>query len=137
MTAYAFTRLVHVLVAILGMGSITAGAVLARPGSGLTPIALRSLVRLASAAMGLMLLSGILLDYLAAGAFHHQNWFRLAMVATVGCGVAIGVARRTIGQAVAGKVESDRAMGRVSGAIWIAVALVAFIVVLMVRRPFA
>jgi hypothetical protein len=137
MTAYAFTRLVHVLVAILGMGSITAGAVLARPGSGVAPNALRSLFRLAGASMGLMLVSGILLDYFASGAFHRANWFRLAMVATIGCGVAMGLARRTISQVLAGKVDGDRGMARASGAIWIAVALVAFIVVLMVRRPFA
>jgi hypothetical protein len=137
MTAYAFTRLVHVLVAILGMGSITASAVLARPSSGVAPIALRSLFRLAGAAMGLMLVSGVLLDYFASGAFHHANWFRLAMLATIGCGVAMGYARRTVSQAIAGKADRERAMGRASGAIWIAVALVGFIVVLMVRRPFA
>lgn len=134
MTAYAFTRLVHVLVAILGLGSITAGAMLARPSNGLTPIGLRSLLRLASAAMGLVIVSGILLDYFASGAFHHANWFRFAMLATLACGVAVGYARRALGKAIAAKAEFPRA---VSGALWVGVALVAFIVVLMVRRPFA
>ncbi|NVB78422.1 MAG: hypothetical protein HOV81_08530 [Kofleriaceae bacterium] len=137
MTAYAFTRLVHILVAILGMGSITASAVLARPSSGVAPVALRSLGRLAGAAMGLMLVSGLLLDYFASGAFHRANWFRLAMLATIASGIAMGYARRAIGQVIAGKADRDRAMGRAAGAIWVAVALVAFIVVLMVRRPFA
>jgi hypothetical protein len=136
-TSYAFTLLVHILVAVLGIGCITAGAILTRRSNEPAPVALRSLVGVASAAMLLMLVSGILLDYFAAGAFHHATWFRVAVVATVASGIAVGTARRALSQAIAGKAETDRAVRRAAGALWVACALVAFIVVLMVRRPFA
>src|SRR5262245_50177795 len=38
MTPYALTRFVHILVAVLGMGGITAATILARHPSGLSPI---------------------------------------------------------------------------------------------------
>ena len=136
MNAYAFTRLIHVLVAVLGIGLITAGAILTRPSTGLAPIAIRSLARWASAAMLVMFVSGMLLDYFSAGAFHHATWFRLAIAASIAAGVVVGYARRAIGQAIAGKSDSERAVRRAAGAIRIALVLVAFIVVLMVRRPF-
>src|SRR5262249_9147330 len=103
MNAYAFTRLIHVLVAVLGIGLITAGAILTRPSTGLAPIAIRSLARWASAAMLVMFVSGMLLDYFSAGAFHHATWFRLAIAASIAAGVVVGYARRAIGQAIAGK----------------------------------
>lgn len=134
MTAYAFTRLVHVLVAVLGMGSITAASLIRR---GLTPIAFRSLIRIAGAATLLMIVSGMLLDHLSAGAFHEQTWFRLAVMATVAAGISVGFARRAVAQAIAGKSDTDRAMQRASRAMWLAFGLVIVIVVLMLRRPFA
>ncbi len=137
MTPFAFTLLVHILVAVLGIGGITTGAILARPSSGLAPIALRSVVRLAGAALLLMIVSGLLLEYFSGGAFHHATWFRLAAVVTVAAGIAIGVARRTITRQIAGKIDNGPAVRRVAGAMWLACALVAFVVFLMVRRPFA
>lgn len=136
MTAYAFTRLVHIFVAVLGMGSITANAFLART-SDVSPMALRTLTRVASGAIALMIVSGLLLDYFVAGAFHRATWFRVAVVGTVAAGIAIAVARRAIGQAITGKAETEAARRRAARAMWFAVTLVAFIVVDMVRKPFA
>lgn len=136
MTAYACTRLVHVVVAVLGIGSVTAGAILARPSNGLPPTALRSLIRLAGVSLLLMFVSGGMLDHFAAGAWHHVTWFRLAAVATVASGIALGIARRIIGQAIAGKADADRAVQRARGAMWVAFALVTLVVILMVRKPF-
>jgi hypothetical protein len=137
MTAYTLTRLVHVLVAVLGVGTITAGALLARPSSGIAPTALRSLVRLASVSLALMFVSGGLLDYFAAGAWHRMTWFRIAAGTTVASGIAIGVARRALAQAIAGNADGERAVQRAGGAMWLAFGLVTVIVILMVRRPFA
>src|SRR5262245_9268727 len=110
MTPYAYTRLVHVTVAVLGIGVITAGAMLTRRSSGVAPTALRSLIRVATAAMALMVVSGILLDYLSSGAWHHTTWFRIAFATTIAAGIAIGLGRRAVGQAIAGKADADRAM---------------------------
>ena len=137
MTPYAFTRLVHILVAVLGIGGITAGAILARPSSGVAPIAVRAIVRLAGAAVALMIVSGLLLEYFSGGAFHHATWFRLAGIVTIAAGIATGVARRTIARQIAGTIDNAVAVRRVAGAMWLAFALVTFVVVLMVRRPFA
>jgi hypothetical protein len=136
MTSYALTRLVHILVAVLGIGSITAGAVLARRSNGLAPTALRSLVRLASGALLLMIVSGLLLEYLSGGAFHEATWFRVAFLAALAAGVSLAYGRRALAHAIAGRLDADRAVRRVAGTMWLACALVAFVVILMVRRPF-
>jgi hypothetical protein len=134
---YIFARLVHFLVAILGIGGITAAALLTRRSMGLTAIALRALVRLAMTAMVLMIASGLVLDHVIGGIYHQASWFRLAVIATLAAGAAVGDARRSLARTIAGKLDHDRAMRRAAFALWLAGGLVILVVVLMVCRPLA
>jgi hypothetical protein len=135
MNAYTYAKLAHVLIAVLAMGLATACAVLARRTSGVPLRALRSLVRLASAGLVLMIASGVLLDYLAAGAFHATRWFRIGFGCTVAAGITLGYARGMIARGIAEKLEPERAHRRLLVASSFALACVAMAVAMMVRKP--
>lgn len=135
MTAYAFAKLAHVLIAVLAMGLVTAGTILARASSGVSPMALRPVVRWASVGLLLMVVSGLLLDYFVAGALHTTRWFRIGFAWTVAAGVALVYARRVIARAIAEKLDVERARRRLLLASWVAFACVAATVAVMVRKP--
>src|SRR3954469_12769962 len=104
MTVYAATKLAHVLIAVLAVGLVTAGTILARGSSGVPPIALRPIVRWAMVGILLMLASGLLLDHLLAGALHKMSWFRMGIGWTIAAGVAVGYSLRVVARASAGKL---------------------------------
>ncbi|NVB84825.1 MAG: hypothetical protein HOV81_41025 [Kofleriaceae bacterium] len=132
MTAYALVKLAHVMIAVLAMGLVTAGAILSRAASGIPPTALRPVVRLAMVGILLMLASGVLLDYLLAGALHAATWFRIGMAWTVAAGVAIGYSLRVMARAT---VDSERARRRLQIASWVAFVCIAATAAVMVRKP--
>jgi hypothetical protein len=135
MTVYAVTKLAHVLIAVLAIGLVTSGTILARASSGVPSIALRPVVRWAMVGILLMVASGLLLDYLLAGALHATRWFRIGIGWTIAAGVAVGYSLRVIARARAGKLGAEHARRRVLLASWVAFACVAATVAVMVRKP--
>jgi hypothetical protein len=135
MNAYTYAKLAHVLSAVLAMGLATACAVLARRTSGVPLRALRSLVRLASVGFVFMVASGLLLDYLVAGAFHATRWFRIGFGWTVAAGIILGYAQRVIARGIAEKLDPKPAHRRLWVASSLALACVAMAVAVMVRKP--
>ncbi len=125
MTSYTLAKLVHVLTAVLAMGLVTAAALLAR---SVAPNALRVMLRGATAGLVVMIGSGLVLDHLVGGAYHAERWFRIGLGWTVAAGVALGYAQL----AIARRPDPRR---RVLIASWVALACVATVVVVMVRRP--
>jgi hypothetical protein len=139
MTLYAAVRLVHVIVAVLGTGTIAAIAIVAHKAraqpAGLSASPLPALVRWASVSLVLMLITGIWIDFEMHGVFHHALWFRAAMFGLVLTGGTLAVLRRQLASGLRGRLAPERALFRVTTLAVIASALVLAIVVLMERRP--
>jgi len=128
MTLYAALRLVHVIVAVLGAGSIAAIALVSRKERP-RPLAASSLPTLlawASGSLAALLITGIWMDVEMRGVLHTALWFRASAIMLVLTGATLGIMRR---QLAAG------AVARVAVLTIIANALVLAIVVLMERRP--
>ncbi len=139
MNFYPILLSVHVVTAILGLGQIVGTAIVATSTSTNAPVApgtltaLRRLGRGTGAALGIMLLSGVLLDYTSGGAFHKMLWYRISFLLLVALGALQGGIRRTLR-----KVEREpdgralRGVVRLSGAMC---AVVAVIAILMEVKP--
>jgi hypothetical protein len=130
---YSSLLVIHVIVAILGVGSIASVAIVAatarRAGHASTQVLLTiaPLLRYAVFSLAAMLVTGILLDLAAHGAFHESWWFRGSALLVVATGALHGFARRAMRAAALRRVE------------WIAYgmcALVAVITMLMEVKPF-
>lgn len=139
MTLYASVRLVHVIVAVLGVGSIAAIAIVARQlraqPAALPASALPALARWATISLAVMLVTGIWIDVELHGAYHHALWFRASAIGLLLTGATLGVLRRQLARGLRGQLAPERALARVTALAVVASALVLVIVVLMERRP--
>jgi hypothetical protein len=139
MTLYAAVRLVHVVVAVLGTGSIAAIAIVSRQvraqPAGLVASLLPALVRWASVSLAVMLITGIWIDIEMHGAFRQALWFRGSAIGLVLTGATLGILRRQLADGLRGRLAPERALARVTALAVVASALVLAIVVLMERRP--
>jgi hypothetical protein len=141
-TFYIPVLVMHVLVAVLGVGSIASLALLSgiarRAGRGSTdPSAwLGPLLRYSAVSLGAMLATGAFLDFAAGGAFHKAWWFRgsaLMLVATAGLHAQ---ARRTVRRGLAGEGVTAVTLSRVERIAYGMCALIAAIAALMETKPF-
>lgn len=131
---------IHVVVAVLGLGSVLSVAVVAaiarRPGRGSAEITawLGPLLRVSAASLAAMLATGVVMDAVTRGAFHDWWWFRGSALLLVVTGVLHGQARRTVGHGI-GR-DSDAVLRRVERIAYAMCVLVAAITVLMEAKPF-
>jgi hypothetical protein len=138
MNAYTLAVALHVMVAVLGLGQLTALAVVAareNATSEAAPSALRTLGRLTSAVTGslvALLLTGLLAEWLSGWLFHDRWWFRIAFLLFLLVGAGAGRIRQLLRRA-SGDLEAT--FGRVRRLIGILSGLVALIVALMVLMP--
>lgn len=140
MNGYQATLAVHVLVAVLGLGPVAAVAAMVPAPAGPTPsplhlIQLRRLVALASASLGLLIASGVLLVLFTQGLYTRMGWFRLSMVLVLLLGATLGMAGRWLRRVTPGADGSSAALVRVRIAVRIGCALAAAVVLLMVAKP--
>jgi len=135
MSAYTLVKLLHVLAAVLGLGLIGAIALLAR-AEATRPRELLTLARVTTASLVIMLTTGIALNLLSGGLFHHRLWFRLAGASLIVTGAIVGLLRRQLRRWDAGELDMHRARRNVIRSSWAASALVAWITLLMELRPF-
>ena len=150
MTIYAILRLVHVVVAVLGTGTIAALAIVARgarrhagspqasavagpQAASLGP--LPALATWASASLAVMLATGIWIDLEMHGIYHVALWFRASAIGLVVTGALLGILRRQLAGARRGTLALDQALARIAGLAVAASLLVLVIVVLMELRP--
>jgi hypothetical protein len=113
---YTPLLVIHVIVAVLGVGSIASVALLAA-----------------------LLATGILLDFVAHGAFHESWWFRGSALLLVATGALHGFARRAIRPTLAQNGPAQDGHMALRQVEWIAYgmcALVAAITMLMEVKPF-
>ena len=139
-----FTSLLvtHVLVAVLGLGSIASVAIVAATtrraarGSTGASVWLGPLLRCSALSLAAMLATGLLLDLTVAGAFSAAWWFRGSALLIVATGVLQAQARRALRRGLPNEDFGETVLRRVE---WIAYgmwALIAVIVVLMEVKPF-
>src|SRR5262245_8584939 len=130
---YTAVIVLHVVVAILGVGQVgglavavsaarRAGIALPQAASWLAP-----LLRYTRVSLGLMVLSGFGMDLLAKGGYHGLWWVRLSVILTV---IAFAFQHRA-----ARALKQANAVGLERSA-WSMCAAVAAITVLMEAKPF-
>jgi hypothetical protein len=139
---YTSVLVVHVLVAVLGLGSIASIAIVAatagragrRAADALTWLGL--LLRYSALSLGAMLATGILLGVTSAGAVHEAWWFRGSALLLVLTGALHGRARRAVRLGLTNAGDGDVAVRRVARLAYGMCALIAVIAVLMEVKPF-
>jgi hypothetical protein len=137
-----FTLSLHVLVAVLGVGSIGAFPLCVRSArrGGLALSALAAwalpLLRTARVSLFLGLVSGALLDFVAHGPFHEAWWFRLSGLLVVVTAVCLGRGKVALTRGLSGSLAAPIALRRIESWGFTSVAAVACIVLLMVWKPF-
>jgi hypothetical protein len=125
----------HVLAAILGVGPVVVMAIVSSrgPASGELAIERRELLaslnRWVSRALGLMLLTGVVIEIGAGGSFHASGWFRASVLLLVVAGAVNWFTRRRL------RVEVSEGIRSVARASWFMCGLVAVITLLMTIRP--
>jgi hypothetical protein len=134
MTTFLAMRLTHILFAVLGAGAVGSIAIAARAAlaSQCPPTLLLPLTRLAASGLGGTLLTAIALDVGTDGAYHAHWWFRLAGLSVIATGVLVGVIRRRASRAA----SEPAALRGTPPLAYAACALVAWLTVLMVLKPF-
>jgi uncharacterized membrane protein len=139
MDARSILLVIHVATAVVGLGPITAIAVLATRSRTATPDSLSGLARLvdlASWSLGLMILTGIGLLYVSGWALASFWWLRVGFLLVLVIGALLGISRGALRKAKADPARVPAALGRVTVLAWLAVLTATVIVVLMVGKPF-
>lgn len=142
MNLVLFTLSLHVLVAVLGVGTIAALPLSVRSarraGLALDALAAWALPLLLMARVSLLLglLSGALLDFVAHGPFHEAWWFRLSGLLVVVTALCLGRGRAALIRGLSGGLTAKVALRRIESWGFTSVITVACIVLLMVWKPF-
>jgi hypothetical protein len=141
---YTYLLVAHVLVAVLGLGSVAAVAITAatarRAKSGATGAQMEalawlgSLLRYSMFSIPAMMGTGVLLDRAVAGAFSATWWFRGSMLLLAATGVLQALARRAVRRGIAN--NDDGYLRRVERIAYGMCALIAVITMLMEVKPF-
>jgi hypothetical protein len=138
---YTSVLVAHVLVAILGLGSIASVAIVAAAarsvGRGSTAALtwLCPLLRYSGLSLAAMLATGILLG-ITGGAVHEAWWFRASAVLLVPTGVLHAQARRAVRRGLANGDDGGLVLRRVARLGYAMCAIIAVITVLMEVKPF-
>ena len=130
----------HVLIAVLGLGSIASVALVAASArrDGNSTDASRSiglLLRYSGLSLVTMLITGILLDVASGGAFRGAWWFRGSAILLLATGVLLGQARRAL-RSVGQGDGREVTLRRVERIAYGMCAFLAAITVLMEVKPF-
>jgi hypothetical protein len=137
MSLFVAAFALHVLAAILGVGPVVALAIgssrAARESALDRSDILAPLSRWVSLGLGLMLITGILMDVGAGGIFHKAGWFRASGLLLVFIGVLNALARRRL--RTSQSATHPQGLRFVARASWLMCATVAVITLLMTLKP--
>lgn len=142
MNVYLVALVTHVLVAILGLGSVVSVALMAatvrRAGRGAAEASMwiRPLLRLSAFSLAGMLVTGVTMISVAGGGFHRAWWLRLSMLLLVATGALHALARRALKAEPASDHDARLALQRVERIAYAMSLLIATITVLMELKPF-
>jgi hypothetical protein len=141
MTLYQSARLLHVLIAILGVGQVVAMAVVAsaaRSEATAPPWACRALRRLAqwnTASLSLMLITAGVMEYATGGGYHQALWFRVAFLLLLLLGFLQGRTRSALRKADRARSLTSGTLLQVQRSSLTMCAVIGVIVVLMELKP--
>jgi hypothetical protein len=107
---YSLILVIHVLSAILGLGPVAAVAMLAamaRRNGALEPVStpISTLLKFSGFSLALLLVTGILLDLVADGAFRGTWWYRLSLLLMIAIGALHGISRGAARKGLLARVE--------------------------------
>jgi uncharacterized membrane protein len=142
MSLYLVALVTHVLVAILGLGSVVSVALMARTarrsGRGAAEVSawIRPLLRLSQFSLAGMLLSGIAIIFAAGGGYHRAWWLRLSVLLLVVTGALHASARRALKNEPANEHDAALVLQRVERIAYGMSSLIATITILMELKPF-
>jgi hypothetical protein len=138
---YAVSIGIHVLTAVLAVGLVGAIPLTARVArqsardlAGVERI-LGALLLAMRAGLSVMVLTGVLLDLSAAGAFHRTGWFKASIVVLVFLGASLVRAHVELRRGFAPGGARESALGQVERWGWAMCASVALIAILMQIKP--
>jgi hypothetical protein len=132
----------HVVVGVLGIGSILSVAILAtmarrrRCGTAEAFSWLRPLLRSSGVSLGAMLVTGGILDFAAQGAFRPSWWFRGSVLLLLVTGALHGLSRRAMRPVAVNEASNNVVLRRVERIAYAMCVLILAITVLMVLKPF-
>jgi hypothetical protein len=132
----------HVMVAVLGLGSVVSVAVIAatarRTGRAASDVSawLGPLLRSSAFSLVAMVLTGGLMDLAAGGAFSARWWFRGSALLVIATGILHAQARRALRAPLPNDDRGDGVLRRVEWTAYGMSALVAIVTVLMEVKPF-
>ena len=142
MSLYLIALVAHVLVAILGLGSVVSVALMAatvrRTGRNAADAAMwiRPLLRVSAFSLAGMLITGVTMIAVAGGGFHRAWWLRLSVLLLVVTGAMHARARRALKAEPANDHEARLVLQRVERIAYGMSSLIATITVLMELKPF-
>lgn len=142
MNLYTTSIALHVVVAIVGvglLGAIPITASMARRAPGGVEVHAPLLERLFTytrASFIVMMLTGILLDFAARGAFHTSYWFRGGFLLLIFVAISHARARAALRAGLTKGGDAEKIFARVERWGWIMCGAVALIGFLMEVKPF-
>jgi hypothetical protein len=142
MNVYLVALVTHVLVAILGLGSVVSVALMAatvrRSGRGAAEASvwIRPLLRVSAFSLAGMLLTGVVMVAVAGAGFHGAWWLRSSVLLLVVTGALHARARRALKAEPANDHDARIALKRVERIAYAMSLLIATITVLMELKPF-
>jgi hypothetical protein len=142
MSWYTVAVVLHVVVAVLGVGQVGALAIAAssarRSGVALPQAAtwITPLLRYTRASLAAMVGTGIWIDVAAGGVYHHAWWVRLSGILIALTFIFHRRAMATISKGVRGEGDAAAAFRGVERAAWSMCGTVALITILMEAKPF-
>jgi hypothetical protein len=138
---YAISICIHVLTAVLAVGLVGAIPLTARMArqsarelAGVERI-LAALLLAMRAGVAVMVLTGVLLDLSASGAFHRTGWFKASIAVLVFLGVSLVRTHVALRRGFASGGARENALGQVERWGWAMCASVALIAILMQMKP--
>jgi hypothetical protein len=141
MNLYLVALATHVVVAILGLGSVVSVAIIAavvRRSGHVTEAStwIRPLLRVSAFSLAGMLITGVVIIAAAGGGYHRAWWLRLSVLLLVVTGALHGLARRALKREPANEQEARLVLQRVERIAYGMSTLIATITVLMELKPF-
>lgn len=135
MTLYSTSVFVHVITAILGLGPLTALALVSSSARVSVPRTwFTRLLRVVSWSLMAMLVTGVLILAQTHGAFGKTGWVRVSVGLFVVLGLLLGIVQRRLKRSSAEAISGD-VPGGLTPLLWAMCALIVAITYLMEAKP--
>jgi len=138
MDLYAFVAGLHVIVAVGGLGQISAIGVMSRKPKLANLELMRQLFRAVGGSLVVMLITGVILMLMSNGIFEHAWWLRIAIILFLGLGAVHGIGQGTLKKIIATgqPLESSPLHGKLRTMSLLSSILLVVMVYLMEAKPF-